>query len=173
MMIGPKLLITGAPGIGKTTLIRKVVGHLDWPVSGFYTQEIRERGSRVGFSLNLLSGPVLTLSHVSIRSPHRVGKYGVDVAGFEAAACPEIEAGLSQGALIVIDEIGKMELFSEKFRRTVLRVLKSPCPLLAAILQKSHPFTDPLKARLDVEVIEVTAANRERLVDVVLEKLGQ
>ena len=117
MAVGAKLLLSGPPGVGKTTLLQRVVQELDRPARGFYTREIREKGTRVGFSLSLLSGPVLTLSHVNIKSRHRVGKYGVDVEMFEGAACPEIEAGLEAGVLIVIDEIGKMELFSERFRR--------------------------------------------------------
>lgn len=171
MAIGAKLLLCGPPGVGKTTLLQRVVQKLERPARGFYTQEIRERGTRAGFSLNLLSGRVLTLSHVNIKSRHRVGKYGVDVETFESAVCPEIEVGLDAGALIVIDEIGKMELFSERFRRVVLQTLRSGCPLLATILQKSHPFTDPLKARLDVEVIPVTVASRDRLVGALVEKL--
>ena len=78
------ILITGTPGIGKTTLVKKIAAKLQplHPV-GFYTGEIREGGERKGFSLTALDGRESILSHVDIISPHRVGKYGVDVAGFD------------------------------------------------------------------------------------------
>jgi len=171
MAASSKILLTGLPGVGKTTLIQKVLGALGASARGFYTGELREGGARVGFSLNLLGRSPLVLSHVKIKSPHRVGKYGVDVKTFEQAACGEIEAALSSRSLLVIDEIGKMELFSDRFRVLVLKAMKSACPVLATVLRRSHPFTDPLKAWPGVELIEVTPANRNDLVEVVVEKL--
>jgi nucleoside-triphosphatase len=172
MVPGRNILLTGPPGVGKTTVIQKVVRELDRPVRGFYTQEIRERNVRVGFSLNLLGGPTLTLAHVKFKGRRRVGKYGVDVETFEEAACREIEAGLAEGATIVIDEIGKMELFSERFRVAVLEALDSDSPVLATILFRGHPFTDMIRSRPDVDLIEVRMANRDDLPGVALAKLG-
>jgi nucleoside-triphosphatase len=79
-----KFLITGRPGAGKTTLIKKAAGMLQpfHPV-GFYTEEIREQGVRVGFQLVSLDGQTRVISHVGIPGPFRVGKYGVDIEGFE------------------------------------------------------------------------------------------
>jgi nucleoside-triphosphatase THEP1 len=166
----PKILITGSPGSGKTTLVCEVARNLV-SVRGFYTREIRERGRRVGFSLSVLGGKELTLAHVGIRSRHRVGKYGVDVKSFETAVCPEINSALCEDSIIVIDEIGKMELFSQKFRQTVLRALDSSLPVLATIYRGTNPFTDSVKARPDVKLIELAKANRDELAKVLLRRL--
>jgi len=166
----PKTLITGLPGSGKTTLVCEVARNLV-SARGFYTREIREQGRRVGFSLSVLGGEELTLAHVDIRSRHRVGKYGVDVTSFETAVCPEIDAALRENAIIVIDEIGKMELFSQKFRQAVLKTLDSSLPVLATIYRGANPFTDRIKARPDVELIELTKANRHELATVLLRRL--
>ncbi len=166
----PKILITGLPGSGKTTLVCRIAQDLA-NVRGFYTREIRKEGRRVGFSLNLLGGNELILAHVDIRSRYRVGKYGVDLGTFENAACPEVEAALKEGAVLVIDEIGKMELFSARFRGVIQKALDSPLPMLAAILKKPDPFADRVKARRDVELIELTHGNRDELVVALTGKL--
>jgi nucleoside-triphosphatase THEP1 len=107
------ILLTGLPKSGKTTLIEKIIQKLNRPAFGFYTKEILENKKRVGFSLITLSGNKVILSHQNFKSNYRVGKYGVDVQGFEGMALPEIEKGIQEKGIIVIDEIGKMELFSE------------------------------------------------------------
>jgi nucleoside-triphosphatase len=193
MKSAPKILLTGAPGVGKTTVIRAVLERVERPARGFYTQEIRESRAhvgdvprpccvsrppreslaRVGFSLNLLSGPTLTLAHVSIKSRFRVGRYGVDVAAFQEAACEELERGLRESALIVIDEIGKMEMYSEGFREIVLRALRSESPVLGTILRRPHPFADSVKAMPGIQLLEVTPSNRDRLAAGILEMLCQ
>jgi nucleoside-triphosphatase len=163
MAATPKVLLTGRPGIGKTTLIRRFLASVRVQAGGFYTEEIRRGGQRLGFSLNLLSGRRCVLASVEIAGRWRVGKYGVDVRTFESAAVPEIEDAISQNRLIVVDEIGKMELFSERFQEVVRRALDSPAPVLATILSRPHPFADEIRRRRDVTILEVTPANRDRL----------
>ena len=106
----PHILITGLPGVGKTTLIRELAKRLaEYHPAGFYTEEIRNKqGTREGFRLVTLCGRQLVLSHVNHPGPHRVGRYGVDVAGFERLLA-EIDLRHLPSQLIVIDEIGKME----------------------------------------------------------------
>ncbi len=159
------VLLTGAPGVGKTTLIRRVVERLDRPAGGFYTQEVREKGRRVGFLLVTLEGQQAILAHVTIASRQRVGLYGVDVAALDRIGVPAIRQAIQAEAVVVIDEIGKMELFSEAFREAVLEALDSPNPVLGTIMQRQHPWADAIKARTDVQVIQVTRQNRDRLVD--------
>lgn len=166
------LLITGLPGVGKTTLLKKVVERLNRPAHGFYTSELRQGGGRVGFSLTTLSGEEGTLSHKDFKSPYRVGKYGVDVGSFEELGVRELERGLATGSLLVIDEIGRMELFSERFRRVLLQALEAPNPVLATVLYKSHPFCDRLKRRGDTELLKIDAGNRDRLVDILVKRLA-
>jgi nucleoside-triphosphatase len=175
MTKGPiaKVLITGLPGVGKTTLLRGVVEKLSCPAYGFYTSELREGDKRVGFSLLTLSGKKGILSHKDIKSPYRVGRYGVDLKSFESIGVNELEKGLETDSLLVIDEIGKMELFSEKFKEVLLKSLEAPNPLLATVLYKSHPFCDRLKRRADTELIKIDTKNREELVDILFKRFAR
>jgi len=162
-MAGLKVLLTGAPRSGKSTLIERIVSRLDRPVAGFLTREIRERGRRVGFTINTLDGQEGVLAHVGHKSKHKVGQYGVNLADLDRIAVPSIQP-VDPAALVIVDEIGKMECFSEKFRQAVLDLLDSDHDVLGSIALKGGSFIRSIKARVDVEVIEVTPANRDGLV---------
>jgi nucleoside-triphosphatase len=158
------ILITGPPGIGKTTFIIKLVDELrDLRVAGFYTTEIREAGIRKGFELVSLDGRKSILSHVDIRSESRVGRYGVDVKRFEAFL-DSLDLARSDADILVIDEIGKMETHSRQFRQLITQLLDSRKPVVATIALRGEGFILELKRRPDVRLIEITAANRESLV---------
>jgi nucleoside-triphosphatase len=161
--MGIALLITGAPGSGKTTLIRAVLAELPVKAGGFVTEEIRERGERVGFRVRSLDGREGTLAHIrGVKGP-RVGRYQVDVPAFEAVGVAALEAGAREADVIVVDEIGKMELCSPRFVHALEAALASPKPLLGTILQAPHPWTDGLKRRPRVELYRLTGRNREDL----------
>jgi nucleoside-triphosphatase THEP1 len=164
------ILITGHPGCGKTTLVEKVVNGIKIPVTGFVTREIRERGRRVGFSLETLEGKRATLSHVDIQSKVRVGKYGVDLQALENIAVPSLHPG-SADIVVVIDEIGKMECFSPLFRRAVLSVLDSSNPVFASIAEKGGPFIRSIKDRRDVELFRVLTVNRDSLAVSIIDRI--
>ena len=166
------LLLTGRPGIGKTTVIMRVLEALDAPATGFYTREIRGPRGRLGFEAITLDGRRCILAHVHIRSRHRVGKYGVDVASFERIIVPAIDPELNpQVALIVIDEIGKMECFSPRFRQVTLKALDADTPVLGTIALRGNAFIEGIKKRSDVELIEVSKAGRDALPEAILGKL--
>jgi len=157
-------LITGRPGSGKTTLVRTVVEALRAPAGGFYTREVRGPGGRrTGFDIVTLDGATATLADVALDSPHRVGRYGVDVEAVERVAVPALEAAIEGGRLVVIDEIGKMELLSPKFQRAVIEAVRRHRVLFGTIMEASHPFADEIKAQPDVIVHELREDNRERL----------
>jgi nucleoside-triphosphatase len=163
--MGQALLLTGRPGVGKTTVIRAVVARLGACAGGFYTEEIRERGRRTGFRLIALDGPSGILAGVDIRSPYRVGKYRVCLEDLERVGVAALRRAVEQADLsvVVVDEIGKMELFSPEFREAVLAALESPKPVLAAVMARPQPWVDALKARADVSVVEVTLDNRQAM----------
>jgi len=158
------IFITGLPGVGKTTLIQKVLDQLPSGIScnGFFTGEMRVSGTRVGFEICSLDGRKGILAHKDLRARHRVGKYGVDVAGFENLVLPLLS---SRGVQIsVIDEIGRMECFSRQFCQKVTELLDSDIPVFGSIALKGRGFIHDVKSRTDVEIIEVTRSNRDDLV---------
>ncbi len=155
--------------MGKTTLVQTIVARMQSVnKTGFYTAEIRSKGSRLGFELHGLDGTRGILAHVDINSQHKVGKYGVDTEGFEEflenleLLSPDVE-------LIVIDEIGKMELFSNSFRSLIHDVLNSDKQVLASIALKGEGFIREIKHRSDIHLLEVTRGNREHLPQTILE----
>ncbi|MBU0517028.1 MAG: AAA family ATPase [Proteobacteria bacterium] len=162
-MAGLRVLLTGPPRSGKTTLIERIVRRLDRPVAGFFTREIREHGRRVGFSIITLTGQEGVLAHVYHQSRHKVGRYGVNLADLDRIAVPSVQPD-DRAALVIVDEIGRMECLSEKFRLAVIDLLDSDHDVLGSIAQGGGPFIQGLKARADVELIAVTPANRDELV---------
>lgn len=165
------ILLTGPPGSGKTTLLRGVVAQLSKPAGGFYTQEIRYGGVRQGFEIVTLDGQRATLAQVGFRSPYRVGKYGVDIQALEAVAVPAIRSALAEHKVVVIDEIGPMEMLSPLFRQAVMEALRSESPLLATIVQRSTPFTDQIKNMPGVKLFKVSKEDRDKLASQVLSLL--
>ena len=163
--MAPHILITGLPGVGKTTVIRALAKRLeDQRPAGFFTEEIRdERGMREGFRLVTLSGRQLVLSHVSHPGP-RVSRYGVDVAGFERLL-EELGLPQSPAPLVIIDEIGKMECFSRRFIDMVTLLLDGPKILVATVAMKGEAFIQQVKRRPDCRLVTVTRENRDRLPD--------
>jgi nucleoside-triphosphatase len=168
------LLIEGRPAVGKTTVARRLAALLresGVPLAGFVTEELRERSRRVGFAIETFDGAHGVLAHVGLPGPPRVGKYGVDVAGFERLALPALES-TPHGGVVLIDELGKMELASEAFRAAVVRLLEHPIRLVATVQIARHPFTDALKRRPAVERVHVTVRNRDDLPERLAARLG-
>ncbi len=163
-MIG-KVLLTGRPGCGKTTLVMRVVNELAVPAGGFYTEEIREHGGRVGFKLATLDGKEAVLAHVNFKTRQRLGKYGLDLSALETVGIEALRRAVRARQLVVIDEIGPMEIRSAVFRDVVNDVLDSPEPsgILATITARSLPFTDAIKKRPDVTLVEVRLDNRDQV----------
>jgi nucleoside-triphosphatase len=168
MGLKANIVITGLPGCGKTSLFKKLVDELRpmRPV-GFYTEEIRERGVRKGFALTSLDGRQGVLAHVGFSKGQRVGKYGVDVAGFEAFL-GSLRCDRSETDLVMIDEIGKMECLSQQFQRLVKQVLDSERMLIATIAQHGAGLIAEIKSRSDVRIYSLTTQNRDALAEIIL-----
>lgn len=165
------ILITGVPGSGKTTLVHRVIENYSGLAGGFYTQEIRQKRAREGFEIVTLDGEQATLAHVDIKSPVKVSKYGVDLSTLDKFAVKAIQTAIDLGGLIVIDEIGPMEIASPHFREALTKSLEGDSNVLATITKRSTSFTDEIKSRPDVTLIEVTRDNRDNLVGVILDML--
>ncbi|HOM27415.1 MAG TPA: NTPase [bacterium] len=166
------ILITGIPGCGKTTLIKEILNCVNVKKFGFYTEEIKEKGRRIGFKIFTLSGKEGILAHISFNTPYKVSKYYVSVENLENIAVCEIERGLlERNCLIVIDEIGKMELFSEKFKKVILSAFESQNKILATIMLKPHPFCDIIKMRKDTKVYILDKINLNKIKEEILSNL--
>ena len=156
-------LLTGSPGTGKTTVIRRAIAGSEIKAGSFYTEEIRSGGTRQGFRIVTLDKHDAILAHVDNPSRYRVSKYGVDLQNLDNIGVAAINRALKESDLIVIDEIGKMELFSPRFREAALKAIDSGQKVLGTIMLNPHPFADQIKRRHEVNVIELTRANRERV----------
>jgi len=150
--MGHTLLLTGRPGIGKTTVIKTVVETLGEQAGGFYTEEIRGPGGRKGFRLVTLEGQEVVMAHVTLKGKGRprVGRYGVDAGAIERVGVTALRQAMQKRQIVVIDEIGKMG---------------GPYTVVATAMAKPNPWVDSLKAMPQVEVWEVTAKNRDGMVE--------
>jgi nucleoside-triphosphatase len=169
-----KLVLTGDPGCGKTTAVRRVVEALRGRVSmtGFVTEEIREGAHRVGFRGITLDGRTFDLAHSARSGEPRVGPYGVDVAAFEAGGLPSLMPS-PDTALVVVDEIGKMECLSFKFRTAVEALLEHPVSLLATLPSTGVGFVKKIRQDPRVTLVTMSRASRDAIVDDLLRRLGR
>ena len=168
-----KILLTGLPGCGKTTAIMNIIASLDGgKVAGFYTQEIRENSTRRGFRWKRLDGATGILAHVDIKSPFKVGKCGVDVTDFEKAVVPILDAEQADVELFVIDEIGKMECFSEKFIAATRKLLASDKSILATVARKGTGLISEIKNYPGTQLFKLTRENRDKTIAEILQLLS-
>ena len=165
-----KIFLTGSPKCGKTTIIKKVAERLTITAYGFFTEEIREKGKRVGFSINTLSGKKGILSHINIKKGPKVGKYGVNLNDIDKIAIASMIPKDDKG-IIIIDEIGKMECFSKKFIKTVKDILKLPNPILGSVALKGDGLIKEIKGMKQIKLIFVNEENRNSLPDLILNLL--
>ncbi len=169
----PKILITGLPGCGKTTTIIRIIENLGrTKVAGFYTQEIRQNKTRKGFGWKRVDGPAGVLAHVEIKGGLKVGKYGVNVAGFERDIVPILDAGRADVQLFVIDEIGKMECLSQRFVAAVQRLFASEKPVLATVAQKGGGLISEVKSFPGTKLFSLTRKNRDATIAGILDTLS-
>ncbi len=135
---------------------------------GFYTEEIRSQGVREGFRLVTLDGQGAILAHVNIHSPYRVSKYGVDIDNLDRVGVSALRQAAQQCDLVVVDEIGKMELFSASFREAVLQIIDSGKRVLGTIMLSPNPMADAIKWKPQVNLVTVTRANHQEVLEELL-----
>lgn len=154
------ILITGNPGVGKTTLIKSLIAKFSISAGGFYTSEIRdENGKRWGFKIISLDGKEEIMASVEIISNHKVSKYGVNAEAIDSVGIKAIRDAMINKDLIVIDEIGRMEMASKKFRDIVMETLDSKKLVLGTIAIKQTNIIKKVSERQDTKIIRLTRDN--------------
>lgn len=168
-----RILVTGPPGVGKTTLVRSVLGRLGGRrAAGFYTEEIRGSTGRTGFKALTLDGREGRLATAARRGGGpRVGRYTVDLPAFEEVALRAIalRAGVD---LYVVDEIGKMECLSPRFVEAVFGLLAAPVDVLATVALRGGGPIQRVKTAPGVELVEIDRGTRDRLATAIATRLS-
>jgi nucleoside-triphosphatase len=162
------ILLTGPPGSGKTRLIQKIVEDLKKQgiaVGGLLTPEVRNGNERTGFHIvDILTGEQGLMADASFNSDVKVGRYGVNVDIIRDIGVNALTRAINRCDIIVIDEIGKMELYSREFQDAVEQALSSDKPLIGTVGEKlRHPFTMRIKTMPSVKVITLTRSNWDEI----------
>lgn len=159
MSVPKNLFIAGTRAVGKTTLLREVTLSRKDKIGGFYTEHILSGRVQKGFMIRTFDGQERMLAAKGLKSNYQLGKYGVDLNALENVGIPALKLALMSKDLIVIDEIGSMEMMSERFRMTLLEALTSSKPVLATIRAAAQPFADQVKKFADTQTILLTKSN--------------
>ena len=165
------IFITGAPSSGKTTAIKKIIESLRNPLKGFYTEEERSGDRRTGFMMHTLDGMSGYLASQDITSQYRIRRYGVSIQNIESLAVPSIIP--EDGFIIILDEIGKMECFSNLFKTAVTDALDSGCIVIGTITLGGDDFIHSIKEREDIDIMELSPDNRDLIPSVIIKKTGE
>ena len=163
------VLLTGAPSSGKTTVIKEIIKNLNHPANGFYTEEERVDGKRVGFLMKTLDGRSGYLAHQNIKSDFHIRRYGISIENIERIAIPSITP--VENNIIILDEIGKMECFSPAFKQAATNAIDASNIVIGTITLGGDDFIQEIKKRQDMEISEVTVENRDLLPDIMLKKI--
>ena len=166
----PKIGITGMPSVGKTKTLIKIIEKIEasgYKIEGMITEPIIEKKKRVGFYvMDWQTKEKDVFAHVNIDTKDKIGKYGVDITALEQVGVPAIEKAITDDDIniIIIDEIGKMEMLSERFCETVIDALDSDKPIMVTLHKKSRsPLLQDVRRRDDIRILEVTPVNRNLL----------
>ena len=172
------IFLTGQPGVGKTSILLKVVDELKkkgYKIGGMISSEARLGGIRVGFEIiDIHTGRKGWLAHADQATGPRVGRYRVNRNDLDALGANSILEAEKNADVIVADEIGPMELFSSAFRQSIVVAIKSGKPLLGVIHQTANdPLITAVKVDKNTEILEVTNENREGLCKVIIDMILQ
>ena len=163
----PAILLTGPPGVGKTTAVKTIAGLLGNRAGGFYTRELRREGQRSGFEVITLDGRRVWLADRSptptFKEEVLFGKYRVNLRAIDSFIVPALQRAVAAQKIVIIDEIGPMETASELFCETVLKILDGTTVVVGSIAQRASPFGNQVRGHPRVQVITVTRDNRDSI----------
>ncbi len=174
----PLILITGKPGIGKTSTLRRTVNELknrEYEIGGMICGEVREGGVRVGFEImDLSTGTRGWLAHINQPTGPKIGKYQVNLTDLEVIGVGAILEALQNANILAVDEIGPMELSSKAFCKALIRAVESNKPMVATIhYGLKNSIIDRIKERENTEIFRVTYKNRESLHNLIANKISE
>jgi nucleoside-triphosphatase len=174
----PLILITGPPGIGKTSILRRTVTelkHRKYDVGGMVCREVREAGVRVGFEIvDLSTGARGWLAHVNQPTGPKIGKYRVNVTDLEVIGVGAVLDAVQNADILAVDEIGPMELTSTAFKDALLKATESNKPMLGTIhYGLNNPLVNSIKKKDETEILKVTYENREDLHILIANKISE
>ena len=163
-----KIGLSGLPGVGKTTTLIKTINILEeegYIVGGMITEEVKEKNRRVGFYIyDWMNKTKKIFAHKDFDTRRRVGKYGIDIEILEEVGLKALEDAVEKADIIVIDEIGKMEVESKRFVNMVRDILDMDKHLIITLHKKSrNPLLQEIRRRDDIRMLEVTPINRNLL----------
>jgi nucleoside-triphosphatase len=164
--------------VGKTTVLTKTVDELrrrGFKVGGVVSSEFRKNGERVGFKIvDLGDGREGWLASIRQHTGPRIGKYLVCLEDIESVGAKAIQNAVAEADVVVIDEVGPMELLSLTFRDAIVKALDSGKPVLGTIHHNATlPLVTAIKKRTDVKIIEVTTSNRDELPALVTQEISE
>ncbi len=172
-----KIVLTGEPGIGKTTLIKKLAKVLRNKVIGFWTEEVRDPKTkkRTGFKVVSTEGKSLLFASKTFTSKHLVGSYGVNVQRFESVALPILEKALQEDKVVLVDEVGKMELFSKPFRDLIRELIHDTRKdmVITIPIRDVHPLVAEIRRLKGAVLLEINKENRDGLLEDILNLLDR
>ncbi len=167
------LFVTGRPSIGKTTVLLNSIEGLrarGYSVGGMTSREIREGGARIGFQItDLKTGDRGWLAHINQPTGPQVSKYRVNLSDLEAIGVKAIHTALREADIVVVDEVGPMELFSQAFKQVIKDAVDSRKLILGVIHHSARNSTiELIRKRDDAQILEVTFENRSRLHNILI-----
>jgi len=172
------IFVTGQPGVGKTSVLLRSVNGLKnrgYEIGGMISRDVREGGVRVGFEImDFSTGQRGWLAHINQPTGPKISKYRVNLTDLDAIGVSSILDAVRNADVIIVDEIGPMELFSSAFRDAVVEAVESNKPVLGTIhFGLRNPLVNSIRKREDAEIFEVTYENRETLHNLIIDKVVQ